>query len=77
MNTPFIKIENSKIYSEILDGTYLKLEPGESGNLDIVVQVRYMKNNVVSGYKNIKLLTYQIYNISDEKPKFVIREIFR
>jgi hypothetical protein len=37
INTPFIKVEDSKIYSEIIEGTYAKIAPGESEKLDIVV----------------------------------------
>lgn len=27
--------------------------------------------------KNVRVLSYQIYNISDDKPKFIIKEIYR
>jgi hypothetical protein len=36
-----------------------------------------MENGKIIGYKTVKLLTYQIFNISDDKPKFVIREVYR
>jgi galactitol-specific phosphotransferase system IIB component len=77
INTPFIKIEDSKVYSNIIEGTYLKLEAGENDSLDIVIQLRYVEHGNIIGYKNIKVLSYQIYNISDDKPKFVISEIYR
>lgn len=66
-----------RVFSEILEGTYLKLSPGENGKLDIVLQFRYLDDNTVRGVKNVKVLTYQIFNISDDKPKFVIREVYR
>ena len=66
-----------RIFSDIIDGTYLKLGPNESGKLDIVVQFRYFEAGVVRGIKNFKVLTYQIFNISDDKPKFVIKEVYR
>jgi hypothetical protein len=36
-----------------------------------------MENEKIVGYKNVKILTYQIFNISDDKPKFIIREVYR
>ena len=77
LNTPFIKMEDFRVYSEILEGTYLKLMPGEQGKLDIVIQFRYFSDGDVRGIKNLKVLSYQIYNISDDKPKFVMREVYR
>lgn len=77
LNTPFIRMEDFKIYSEIIEGTYLKLAPGESGKLDIVVQFKYYDDGIIRGVKNVKMLTYQIFNISDDKPKFIMREIYR
>lgn len=77
LNTPFIKLEDYRVYTDIIDGTYLKLAPGESGRLDIVIQFRYTEDDVIMGCDNVKVLTYQIYNISDDKPKFLIKEVYR
>lgn len=76
-NTPFVKLQDSKIYSDIIEGTYLKLNPGESGKLDIVIQFRYHNDGSVCGITNKRVLSYEIFNISDDKPKFVMKEIFR
>ena len=45
--------------------------------LDIVTQFRYYKGGTLCGYRNVKLASYQIYNISDDKPKFIIKNIDR
>jgi len=55
----------------------LSLKPDEDGVLDIVTQFRYYKGGTLCGYRNVKLASYQIYNISDDKPKFLIKNIDR
>lgn len=37
INTPFLRIEDGKLYPEIIDRTYLKLDANQEGILDIVV----------------------------------------
>ena len=37
MNSPFIELVDGKPTVKAIEGTYLKLDPGESGLLDIVV----------------------------------------
>lgn len=62
-----------------LEGTYLVLRPGESGQLkiriDFVDYQRLSKNfisqSIVGAYSQ-ELKTYYIMNVSDEKPKFII-----
>lgn len=55
------------------ESTYLRLKPGESGFLDIVIQIKYFDAfGEVCGIKDIPALCYKIYNVSDDKPKFVI-----
>ena len=73
--TPYVKIDNGKIKTDIIKGTYLKLKSGESGVLDILVQFKYYEKTELYGYKNVVLVSYEIYNISDDKPKFLIRKI--
>lgn len=76
-NSPYLKIENGcDIKIDTIDGTYLKLKAGEDGILDLVVQFRYYNGGQLTGYKNCKILSYHIYNISDDKPKFLIQKIF-
>ena len=33
-------------------------------------------NDVLGDVKTIKLFQYQVYNVSDDKPKFLIKKIF-
>lgn len=75
-DTPYIKIENQLLYSDMIQGTYLKLKAGEDGILDIVLQLRYCIGNEIYGYRNIKALSYRIWNLSDDKPKFLIRKTY-
>lgn len=74
--TPFVKIENNECVNEIIKGSYLKLLPNEEGILDIVIQIRYHLNDrSLMGITNLKLASYKIFNLSDDKPKFVIQKI--
>lgn len=76
LNSPFIKIdEDYNVLVDTIDNTYLKLKSGESGYLDIVIQVKYSEQGRLVGYTNLNLIRYQIFNISDDKPKFVIRAV--
>lgn len=52
------------------------LKPGEQGELDIVVQARYYVGEELYGYRNIKMLTFKIHNLSDDKPKFYITKTY-
>ena len=73
ISTPFVRFYGSKLKIDTIDRTYLKLRPGEDGKLDIVVQFKYYSDSThLYGYKNLKLVTYHIWNISDTKPKFLI-----
>lgn len=74
LNSPFIKIlDDGLSYLDIIDGTYLKLEPGENGVLDIIFQLKCYSGQSIIGYKNIIIASYRLYNISDDKPKFLIK----
>lgn len=78
INSPYLKIDNSHdIKLDIIDGTYLKLKAGENGILDLVLQFRYYNGKQLIGYKNCKITSYHIYNISDDKPKFLIQKIYQ
>lgn len=64
---------------ESLEGTYLVLRPGESGQLkvriDFVDYQRLARNSVsqsIVGAYSQELKTYYIMNVSDEKPKFIV-----
>ena len=75
LNSPYLKMADNKTYIDTMDNTYLSLKPDENGILDIVTQFRYYKGGQLYGYKNVTLASYQIYNISDDKPKFFIKRI--
>ena len=74
-NSPFMKIENGEQTSDIINGSYLKLLPNEDGILDIILQIRYHLNDrTLIGISNLKIASYRIFNVSDDKPKFLIQK---
>lgn len=75
MNSPYLRLQDGRPYIDIIDNTYLSLKQDEDGVLDVVVQFRYYKGGQLYGYKNVKLASYKIYNISDDKPKFIIKNV--
>lgn len=75
-DSPYVKIENNKMYVDTIEGTYLKLDSGEDGLLDIVMQIRYYNGGQLYGYRNLKIASYHIWNISDDKPKFIVKKVF-
>lgn len=76
LDSPYIKLVGTKQYVDTIDSTYLKLKSGEDGILDIIVQVKYFSDKKLCGYRNLKVLSYHIWNISDDKPKFVVKKAF-
>lgn len=76
INTPFVKYVDGNFKIDTIDRTYLMLKPGERGDLDIVVQARYYIGEELYGYRNIKMLTFRIHNLSDDKPKFYITKTY-
>lgn len=76
INSPFIKLykDTNKVSIDIIKGTYLKLKPGEDGLLDIVLQFKkYNKmTSDIEAFSTVKVCSYRIYNLSDDKPKFLI-----
>lgn len=77
LNSPYLCVRDGRTYIDLVDNTYLSLKPDENGILDIVTQFRYYKGGTLCGYRNVRLASYQIYNISDDKPKFLIKNIYR
>ena len=75
LNSPYLCVRDGRTYVDLVDNTYLSLKSGEDGVLDVVTQFRYYKGGTLCGYRNVKLASYQIYNISDDKPKFIIKNI--
>ncbi len=68
-------MENGNVYSTTIDNTYLKVFPNESGLIDIVIQFKQYINGVLMGIDNVTIATCKIYNVSDDKPKFVIERM--
>ena len=55
------------------EGTFLHLNSGETGYLNVIVQIKYYNHlGSVCAVKDIPMLAYKIRNVSDDKPKFVI-----
>ena len=76
IQTPFVKFgDNGEILPDTIPGTYATIKNGESQNIDIIVQFKYYRDKLLCGYNNIKLATYQIINISDDKPKFLLKRL--
>lgn len=73
IDTPYLKFQDGRLYSDLIDGTYLHLAPGEGGILRFVTQLKYYVNGQIAGIKNIELAALQIFNVSDDKPKFVVK----
>ena len=73
--SPYLKLDNGKTKTDIIPNTYLKLKSRESGILDIMLQFKYYDRTELYGYRNVILVSYEIHNTSDDKPKFLIRKI--
>lgn len=77
VNSPFVKIDNgNQIKVDTIPSTYLKLKAGEEGMLDIMLQFKNYVGTTLQGYKNVKVLSYKICNVSDDKPKFLVKKMF-
>ena len=67
--------ENTGTYhNEIDDAKMNSIRNG--GILTIYCQVKTYSNDVLGDVTTIKLFQYQVYNVSDDKPKFLIKKIF-
>ena len=75
VNSPYVKLQDGKPFMTILPQTYLKIAPNESGIISIILQFRQYLNNILIGVHNALIATFKIYNISDDKPKFVIEKL--
>lgn len=72
LETPYSELRDGLEYPVMKDRTYLKLAPGENGDLDCMIQLRYTYGGNVRGIRDVILATYRIYNVSDDKPKVVV-----
>ena len=77
LDSPYLRMQDGRTYVDTIDNTYLRLKQDENGVLDLVVQFRYYKGGTLYGCRNLKLASYQIYNVSDDKPKFVMKKIMQ
>ena len=75
INTPFVKVVNGKPYIDTIPGTYAKVMPGAVEDLDVIVQFRQYFREKLMSCINMTVATYQIYNISDDKPKFILKKV--
>ena len=73
--SPYLYRRENGTFSTIFkDNTYKKIKPGENDVLDVVIQIKYYNYvGEICGIKDIPVLSYRIYNVSDDKPKFVIK----
>ena len=62
--------KNSYLY---LSGKDEDILAGEGGKLTLYAQMKWMVNDITRAVKLIPLVTYDIYNISDDKPKFLLK----
>ena len=60
--------------NEIDDGKVKSIKEG--GTLTIYGQAKTYSDDVLSDVRTIRLFSYQIWNISDDKPKFLIKKTF-
>lgn len=75
VNSPFVKIEDGRALIDTIDGTYAKIGVGETKILNIMIQFRQYMQQELIGLKNGIVATFQIWNVSDDKPKFVLKKI--
>ena len=66
---------NTKTYHNEIDNDKMN-SIKNGGILTIYGQVKTYSNDVLSDVNTIKLFQYQVYNVSDDKPKFLIKKIF-
>lgn len=75
INSPFITLKNGMTYIDTIARTYAKIAPDSSETIDVMLQFRQYTNGRLVNYQNIVVATYQIFNISDDKPKFIIKKL--
>lgn len=62
---------------EYKPNTYLRLKSGQDGYLYIVFQFKYYDSTgTLCGVRDLPVLTYHIYNVSDDKPKFIVTKTY-
>ena len=68
-------VSNTGIWvrNEVDDAKMQKIREG--GELSLYGQVKAYSNGRLSDVKTIKMFTYRVYNVSDDKPKFLIEKV--
>jgi hypothetical protein len=69
-----LKIEDGKILVDTIASTYAVVKPGQTSNLDVIIQLRQCIGDTIVGIENVIAASYQIVNISDDKPKFLLKK---
>ena len=71
------KTKNGYFTTEYKPNTYLKLKSGQDGFLYIVFQFKFYDSaGILCGVRDLPIITYRIFNVSDDKPKFVITKTY-
>lgn len=68
------KYTNKGDHNEVDDEKMKSIKEG--GELSIYGQVKVYSDGMLSDTKTIKLFAYKIYNVSDDKPKFLIEKVY-
>lgn len=75
INSPYIKIVNGKTYVDTIPLTYARILPNEDAQLNIIVQFRMYSAGKLKACRNAMAASYMICNISDDKPKFILKKL--
>lgn len=71
------KTKDGHFRVEYKPNTYLRLKSGQDGYLYIIFQFKYYDSSgTLCGIRDLPILTYHIYNVSDDKPKFIITKTY-
>lgn len=71
------KTSNGSFTVEYKNNTYINLKSGEDGYLYIIFQFKYYDSSgTLCGIRDLPILTYHIFNVSDDKPKFMITKSY-
>jgi hypothetical protein len=76
-NTPYVFRQKStgSTCAMYIESSYLKVEVGQMGKLDVILQFRVLNHNrQLIGQRTAVFASYEITNVSDDKPKFVLRK---
>lgn len=68
------KYKNMGDHNEVDEDKVKALKAG--GSLSIYGQVKVYSDGRLSDVRTIKLFSYQVYNVSDDKPKFLIQKTY-